>query len=357
MIYLDNASAMPPAPETADFFRTSVLEDFVNQESLHHAAYLQRQKLLHSAGELCAALSPEGSFTRLIWGNSATELIMLAGRFLSGCRVLSSPLEHPAVTAALTETKTTLLPVPPSGKLSPDALPDVTPEAIFLHHVQSETGIIQDIAAFKRRFPAAMVIADCAQSGGKMALPPVDAAIVSGVKFGAPGGAALLLSPTAVKGTELIKFAASLRERHRLPRIVPPLLHSMAFAAKLTCQYRDAAWEKARNLQQKLLELTAAYGIKPLLPPSTELSPYITPLFLPGYQAAVVVRTLSQSGIHCSSGSACAAESDTPSAALLALGVRKKAAFSLLRVSFNFTTTENEVIFFASELKKVLKNY
>lgn len=357
MIYLDNASAMPPAPETADFFRDSALEDFVNQESLHHAAYMQRQKLQDSAASLCAALAPEGHFTRLIWGSSATELIMLAGKFLASRRLLTSPLEHPAVTAALAHCHTSHLPVPSSGLLSPADAPADPPEAIFLHHTQSETGIIQDLAAFKRRFPSAMVIADCAQSAGKMALPPVDAAIVSGVKFGAPGGAALLLAPTAVNGSELLKFAAAQRAAHLLPRIAPPLLHTLAFAAQRTVKIRSAAFERARTLQQLLLKLAAADGIKPLLPPRSEMSPYITPLFLPGFQAAVVVRTLSQSDIHCSSGSACAAESDTPSASLLALGVKKKDAFSLLRVSFSFDTTENEVKIFASELKKVLKNY
>ena len=103
--------------------------------------------------------------------------------------------------------------------------------------------------------------------------------------------------------------------------------------------------------------LLAEVGIQTLLPENASVSPYIANFFLPGIQAAVVVRALAESSVFCASGSACAAEAGGPSPALLALGKLRKDAFSGLRISFDGATTENDVDFLAFELKKVLKNY
>jgi len=71
----------------------------------------------------------------------------------------------------------------------------------------------------------------------------------------------------------------------------------------------------------------------------------------------VVIRALSQRGIFAASGSACSAESNTPSPALTALGFPAKKAYRALRLSFGAGNTLEDAEIFISGLKNVLKNY
>ena len=87
------------------------------------------------------------------------------------------------------------------------------------------------------------------------------------------------------------------------------------------------------------------------------MSPYILNLLLPEQQSAIVVRALSERGIFIASGSACSAESDTPSAAMLAIGRNRREAYRSLRLSFRGDETPEDADFFLFELENVLKNY
>ena len=76
-----------------------------------------------------------------------------------------------------------------------------------------------------------------------------------------------------------------------------------------------------------------------------------------GYQGGVLVRMLSEEGILLSSGSACASETRDPSPALTALGFGRNDAYAGLRISFDSSTTGDDVNFLLSSLEKVLKKY
>ena len=150
----------------------------------------------------------------------------------------------------------------------------------------------------------------------------------------------------------------AMREKdYTLSRINVPLCRAMAFAAADGAKCREREFERISALRDKLQAALARFSIFPLLPPEAAVSPYINNFFLPGIQAAVIVRALSAKGIHCASGSACAAESGMPSPALLALGKNKKDAYSGFRVSFDRFSDENDVDFLSFELEKALKNY
>ena len=168
----------------------------------------------------------------------------------------------------------------------------------------------------------------------------------------------MIWKKSAKRLQKLASFASEMRSRdHLLSRVNVPLCRTLAFAATLRARIRKAEFERISGLNLRLRQHLSEAGIFPLLPGNASVSPYILNFFLPGIQAAVVVRALSEHGIYCASGSACAAEAGGPSPALLALGKSKKDAFSGLRISFDGSTTENDVDFLASRLKMVLKNY
>ena len=357
--YLDCAAASRPTDDVIAFYTDAMREDYANQEGVHALAYQARKHLNEAEKVLLKALSFSPDEYRLLWASSATECFRILAGFLKGKSVLSSTLEHPALTANFRrETALQQLPCDHCGQIVlPSVIP--APEAVIFHHVQSEIGALQDLPRLFAAFPGALKISDSVQSAGKLPLPEgADIHIISGVKFGAPGGAAMICRKNSVHSAKLERFTEKMRSYdYLLSRISVPLCRAMAFAAGICAEEHDESLKRISELQQLLKSQLAEIQLYPLLPEHAPQSPYITDFFLPGIQSAVIVRMLSEQGVYCASGSACAAESGDPSPALLALGKSKNDAYSGLRISFDRLSTENDVNFLAFELKKALKNY
>ena len=78
-------------------------------------------------------------------------------------------------------------------------------------------------------------------------------------------------------------------------------------------------------------------------------APHILPITLPGYKSEVIVRFLSDRGICLSSGSAC--HKGKPSHVYAALKLPKKELDGVLRISFSYDTTLEDVQALAEGLK------
>ena len=70
-------------------------------------------------------------------------------------------------------------------------------------------------------------------------------------------------------------------------------------------------------------------------------APHILPITLPGYKSEVIVRFLSDRGICVSSGSAC--HKGKPSHVYAALKLPKKELDGVLRISFSYDTTPQDI--------------
>ena len=91
--------------------------------------------------------------------------------------------------------------------------------------------------------------------------------------------------------------------------------------------------------------------------PEEKSSPYILHLRFPGFQGGVLVRMLSEYGVFAASGSACQAESDRPSAALLELGLPRDEAYSGVRLSFSTENSPEEALALREIFERVLRAY
>jgi len=364
-IYLDQAAAARPSRDILDYYRSCLEENYANQEAAHELGYEIRRRLDAAAERLSATLL-SGENRAVVWGMNGTELFgLVAGSPLAAGRsAVSSRLEHPALLANLRRTagKLTLLGAGRDGGVLPRA---TEAEFAAFHLVQSELGRIQDPELFSHVAPGAVRMLDAIQAAGRVPIPAgaAELIVVSGHKFGAPGGAAILVDPKSKCAKPFLEFAR--RSRHtdyRIGRPEPAALLTMVYAAELRCRNLEAANGKARRinsfLRRELAGLPLPGGKLSFCTIPEELaSPWILHLMLPGIETGVVVRMLSEAGVMVAAGSACSSESGDPSGALLALGFRRDEAWSGLRVSFGPDTDEKDAEKLVEALRNVLQNW
>ncbi|MFA7230366.1 MAG: aminotransferase class V-fold PLP-dependent enzyme [Victivallaceae bacterium] len=372
-IYFDNAAAAMPDSNVLSFFSNAAADNFANQEATHQLAYDVRQKLLNAAKILSKTLTGHDDH-HVFWSNSGTDVFntLSSVKQFSRGNIVTTELEHPALLAALKRSGAELrLAKTENGLISLASLTELLDEKTVLmavHHVQSETGIIQPLAEIgrivKENSPQALFMSDTIQSAGKLPLPWQEAQLdiipVSGHKLGAPGGAALVIRKYLTELNACLKSCRS--EQYLTGRPEPAQMLTLAYAVEIAGKQMQASAAKAADIKKHIreeLEKISLRGGKKIIftSPPENSSPYILHFLIPGYQGAVLARMLSEQNIYFSSGSACQAESNKPSPALTAMGYGKSDAYSGIRLSFWQNNTLDQAKLFVDAFKQALKDY
>lgn len=376
--YFDNAAAETPAPGSLAEFTRLAETLFANQEAAGadglRAADAVKQAASELVRTLCGKCSGEYGAIFLHTGTDAvntgiTAAFGAAGTHTDGGPVLTTGAEHASVDAVLgrlSKKNFSLFRLNggPDGGIRPDQDFPVPPALAAIHFVQSETGAVQDLAAFRKKLPPhAVLFVDSVQGIGKVpfdvaAIRP-DLFTVSGQKLGAPGGAALVYRKNFEPA--LKKFRSA---EHLFGRVPPAFCVLLAAIVKQRIDHLAENAARAATLKTRLFARLAALipgRFRPTLPEHAPQSPYIAHLLLTGKagrcQGAIVVRALSEIGFSAAAGSACDAESDSPSAALLWTGISKADAFSALRVSFSPQNGEAGVDALADAVARTVLEY
>lgn len=378
MIYLDNAAAVPIATASLAFMAENAASVAANQEGIHCAASQTRALLNQAATKLTTAITGQPDGGTILWGDSGTTMLSAALQlpYFTGGNIITTALEHPALTAGIQRSGAEIrLVKTPHGKIDLEhfsSLVNNKTRLIAVHHVQSETGIIQALAKLRaiidRQATHALFLVDTVQSAGKIAIPwqqaGIDFCFISGHKFGSPGGAAMLYrTKNLPDGTQPAKFFKALRERYYLLGRPEPLTALTMTDCLLRCKQnlpQQLTTLKGLNhlLRHKLALLTLPNHKKLIFTVSPDnASPYIVHLLIPGFQGAVLVRMLSEHNIAVSAGTACAAETNDPGKTLPAMGYHKNDGFSTLRISLWHNTTVAMLKEFTTTLQQLLLDY
>lgn len=372
-IYLDYAATTPVLPETADAVYQSMVRDFGNPSSLHRKG-IEAEKAVKGAKEALAAYigvsSEEVFFTS--GGTEANNLAIFgtaAKRARDGRHIITTEIEHPSVLAAYDHLRDqgfriTRLPVKRDGVVSLDALKDALAEdtvLISIMHVNNEIGTIQPLAEIGAlltkhpRHPAFHV--DAIQSLGKIKVQPrawgVDLMAFSGHKIHALKGIGALY---VRKGTPLqpLIYGGSQEGGLRSGTQNMPGIISMEKAVRWLHQ-RDPSTLMAMK-RRLTVRLTSTFPLLKIWGPEPEQgAPHILNVSIPGIRGEVLLHALEDRGVYVSTGSACSSRRGKVSHVLKAIGADTKAAEGAIRLSWSYTTTQEELDAFISILSECIE--
>lgn len=333
-IYLDHAAttALLPAAREA---MAEALARWHNPSSPHAEGRAAKAVLEDARRRIADALGWNGS---ILFTSGASEALAIAlGRAKAGARFVSA-VEHDAVFRAAPGAKR--LPVGSDGIVRLDALEGERP-IVCVQHANNETGILQplDRIAAEVRERGGLLVADCAQTAGKLPLPEADMIALSAHKFGGPPGVGALL----VRDLGDLEAVGGQEQGYRPGTENLPGIIGMAVALEAN---RD--WlETATHLRSRLEVALLASGAE-IVAGDTSRIATIGAYRMPGVPANAQLIRFDMAGIAVSAGSACSSGSLKTSHVLAAMGWEEAAASEVVRVSFGRSTTQAEVDRFAA---------
>jgi cysteine desulfurase len=345
-LYLDHAATTPVLPE-AQAAIAHALEAWANPSSPHADGRRSRASIEQSRKEIAEAL---GWRHDVVLTSGATEAIGIVASRAKAERRIVGPTEHEAVVAAMGE-QATVLPVDGNGLIDLEALEKALaggPALVAIQLVNNETGVIQPLGQIQQVVSDAgsLLLADCAQAAGKIALPDADFVAISGHKFGGPPGTGLLLA------RDLGKIAPSGGQERGYRRGTENGPAAAGMSAALKSRAFADAMPRLESLREQLEQELVAAGAIVIAGDAPRIAT-IGAYAMPGVASASQLVQFDLAGISVSAGSACSSGSMKPSRVLEAMGLPAEIGSSMIRVSFGPTTQAADIERFLAEWRRI----
>jgi cysteine desulfurase len=327
--YLDHAATAPVLASVREAM-AEALARWHNPGSPHSEGRAAKAALEDARGRVAAALGWTG---RVIFTSGASEALAIAlARARGGTRFVSA-VEHDAVFRAAPDAER--LPARKDGVVDPDAIGGERPVAA-IQHANNETGILQPLDRLLEevRGKGGILVADCAQTAGKLPLPAADMIAISAHKFGGPPGVGALL----VRDFALLEATGGQEQGYRAGTENLPGAVGMAAALEAGPEWM----EQAAALRQRLESAILAAGGEIVGAESPRIAT-IGAYRMPGVPSDAQLIQFDMAGIAVSAGSACSSGSLKPSRVLAAMGWDEAAAREVVRVSIGRDTNEAQI--------------
>lgn len=318
-LYLDHAATTPLLP-AARSAMADALARWANPSSPHAEGRAARAALEDARRRIGTALGFGGS---IIFTSGATEAIDIVLRRAKAASRAMSAVEHDAVRRAAPDAA--ILSVDADGQVDAASIP---PGALVaVQAVNNETGVIQPLDAVVARVRDAggLLLADCAQSAGKLVLPDADFIAISAHKLGGPPGIGALL----VRDLAMLAPCGGQEQGYRGGTENLPAAMAFAAAVEAKADWLDHAGALREHLDAGI---RAAGGI--VVADGAPRLPTIASYHMPGVAATAQLIRFDLAGIAVSAGSACSSGSLKPSHVLAAMGWDETSAREVVRISF-----------------------
>ena len=356
--YLDNAATTGVRSEAAEAALKAMTEDWGNPSARYELGTRAAANLKGWRADMAYAVGCEPE--EIIFTSCGTESDNWAIRAAvelnrhKGKHIITTAIEHSAVLNPIKELErqgyeVTYLKPDHTGNISIDDLkaalrPDTVLVSMML--VNNELGTILPVAetakAIKEAHCPAYLHCDAVQGFLKVPFTPkslgVDFLSISGHKIHAPKGIGVMYVRKGIKIPAMILGGG---QENGLRSGTEPTaqIAALAVAARLGRDNLDHDLAHMADLKQYAIDtLTRIPGLRVLTQGG---APHILPITLTGYKSEVVVRFLSDRGVYVSAGSAC--HRGKPSHVYAALHLPKKEQDGVLRISFSYDTTREDV--------------
>ena len=367
MIYLDHAATTPVPEEVARTVYDTLFSAWGNPSSQYPFGKQAKAQLDDARETVAAALGCKAS--ELIFTSCGSESDNWAIRLAAhqnrhvGKHIITTAVEHSAVLEpcrALEQEgySVTYLKPDKNGNITAsqveNALRDDT-ALVTMMLVNNETGCIFPVAEvarlLKEKKSRALLHTDAVQAFLKVPFRAstlgADLISISGHKIGAPKGIGALYLGERVRAPQPLIYGGGQEQGLRSGTEATGQIAGFARAVALRCEH----------LVETLAHMAAikAYAEETLLalPDVVRIgsgaAPHILSLSLVGYPSANVVTELGSQGICISAGSAC--HRGQLSHVYRAMGLDKKTAAGVLRVSFGPETAKEDIDALAKALK------
>ncbi|MDQ0512244.1 cysteine desulfurase family protein [Ancylobacter amanitiformis] len=363
-IYLDHNATAPVRPEARSALMEA-LDTTGNGSSVHGEGRAARAVMDLARARVGALVEGDAGGVVFTSGGTEANALALTPDYRRGEEpialdvLITSAVEHPAVLRGhrFSAERVEVLPVDARGRLRLEALD----EALARHHAaghralvslmlaNNETGVIQPVAEAAQRAHAhgALMHTDAVQAAGRMPASMValgvDLMSVSAHKIGgAPGAGALVIADPDLRPAPLLAGGGQERGRRGGTENVPAIAAfgaaAMSARDSLESEQIRIAALRARlesALRCEFPELVLLVGDVDRLPNTSCLS-------LPGVPAETMVIALDLAGLAVSAGSACSSGKVAASHVLAAMGVPERIARSAFRLSFGWSSGEED---------------
>jgi cysteine desulfurase len=343
-LYLDHAATTPVLPQARAALLRG-LDTWANPSSPHSEGRASRALLEEARSTIADVL---GWRHDVIFTSGASEAIEIAGERARIAGRAHGGTEHTIVHYAM-GSGSKVIPVGPDGVIDEamlDAILAEGPTLVAIQHINNETGIIQPLERLAPRIREAgsLLLADCAQSAGKLLLPDADFIAACAHKLGGPPGIGVLL----VRDLAMLEPSGGQEKGYRRGTQDAP--NALAFAAALAARPYDL--ERLASLRARLDAGVKQYG-GVIIGEDSPRIPTIGAVSLPGAASASLLVQFDLAGIGVSAGSACSSGAMKASAVLAAMGIAPEIAGASLRISFGPDTSEADVDRFLIEWRRI----
>jgi cysteine desulfurase len=363
--YLDHNATSPVRPE-ARAALLDALDATGNGSSVHSEGRASRAALETARLRVAGLVGADPRGVVFTAGGTEADTLALTPDFQRGevpltCDVLlTTAVEHAAVLRGhrFAPDNVEILPVDNRGRLRLETL-----DAALERHqaggrrvlasvmlANNETGVIQPVAEVARRVHAVggLVHTDAVQAAGRIpiSLPALGADLISISAHklgGAPGGGALIMADPDLRPAPVFGGGGQERGRRAGSENIPAIA-AFGAAAESAAAAVESEQRRIHALRERLEDaLRSVFPELVLLVGDVDRLPNTSSLSLPGVPAETIVIALDLAGLSVSAGAACSSGKVATSHVLTAMGVPERIARSAFRLSFGWSSGDEDV--------------
>jgi cysteine desulfurase len=373
-IYFDYNATTPLDPAVRAAMLPFLDEIFGNPSSAHHVGRRARALLDDARERVATAWLCKPSEVVFSSGGTESNNLAILGTARSmrtkGRHLITSTIEHHAVLHCFEYLEkhenfsVTYLPASAEGLISPEDLKKairLDTVLVSLMSANNETGAIQPVAEFGEicRSRGVLFHTDALQSFGKEPFAGVsqfnaDLVTCCAHKLHGPKGAGALFIKSPLHPEPIILGGSHENERRAGTENVPSIM-GLAYTVENFLTPPVFPAEHLNTLTTHLIHfLDSLEGVQFQGSKTQRLSNTVS-FTVEGCISPMLLAGLDLEGICASSGSACASGAINPSHVMLAMGVEKQLASSLVRFSLGRDSTMEEVLTVETALRSVIK--